>query len=106
MSMIPVFLKAVGPTTSTGAGTNYLKGSFTQAAMKVKRTSTGTVAVQLEGTINPDSTTWTAISAANSAATAATVLVRSTMTFLVSQIRARVTTHAGPGAVTVWITGA
>lgn len=101
---VPYHIKAIAATTSTGPGTGVLKGKFTQASMQVTRTSTGTVAVQLEGTIG--STVWTAIGAANSVATAGTVLARSTMTFLVSQIRARVTTHSAPGAVTVWITGA
>ena len=100
---VPYHIKAVAATTATGAGAGILKGKFTQASMQVTRTSTGTVAVQLEGTLG--STSWTAISAANSAATAGTVIVRSTMTFLVSQIRANVTTHSAPGAVTVWITG-
>lgn len=101
---VPYHIKAIPATTSTGAGAGVLKGKFSQAAMQVTRTSTGTVAVQLEGTLG--STVWTAIGAANSVATAGTVLARSTMTFLVSQIRARVTTHAAAGAVTVWITGA
>lgn len=101
---VPYHIKAISATTSTGAGTAALKGKFTQAAMQVTRTSTGTVTVQLEGTLG--STVWTAISATATAATAGTVVTRSTMTFLVSQIRARVTAHSGPGAVTVWVTGA
>lgn len=101
---VPYHIKAIAATTSTGPGTGVLKGKFTMASMQVTRTSTGTVAVQLEGTVG--STVWTALGAANSVATAGTVLARSTATFLVSQIRARVTSHAAPGAVTVWITGA
>ena len=105
MAMYPISLKAFGPSTSTGVGTNYLKGVFTQAAMQVKRTSTGTATYQLEGTINPDSTTWHAISATATGATNATTLTKSTMTFCVSQIRVRCTANSAPGAVTVWISG-
>lgn len=100
----PYHVRSVTATTSTGPGAGVLKGLFSQASYQVTRTSTGNVGVRLEGTLG--STNWVAISAATTAATAGTVLVRSTMSFLVTQIRARITTHAGPGAVTVWVTGA
>lgn len=100
----PNHVKSVIATTSTGAGAGVLKGLFSQASYQATRTSTGNVGIRLEGTLG--STNWVAISAATTAATAGTVLVKSTMPFLVTQIRARITTNSAPGAVTVWVTGA
>lgn len=98
-----ITLKSVAATTSTGPGTA-LKGAFTSAGVSVTRTSTGTVTVQLEGSV--DGTTYVSLGASQTAAIAGTVIYRSTGTFLVSHIRARVTANTAPGAATVWVIGA
>lgn len=95
--------RSITTSTSTGVG-GVLNGVFTAAAMSITRTSTGTVTVQMEGSI--DGTNYVNIGAANSVATAGTVIVRSTGSFLVSYLRPRVTANAAPGAVTISILGA
>lgn len=90
-------------STSTGAGTA-LAGAFTSAGLSVTRTSTGTVTVQLQGSV--DGTNYVNLGASQTGATAATVIYRSTGTFLVGYLRALVTTNVAPGAATVWVIGA
>lgn len=94
--------KSVAATTSTGPG-SAINGVFTGAAVSVTRTSTGTVTVQLQGSI--DGTNYINLGASQTAAVAGTTIYRSTGTFLVAYLRALVTANAAPGAATVWVVG-
>jgi hypothetical protein len=95
--------KSINASTAVAAGTR-LSGAFTAAGMSITRTSTGTVTVQLQGSI--DGSNWISLGAAQSGSTAGTAIYRSTGTFLVGHIRANMTAHAAPGAATVWVIGA
>lgn len=94
--------KSVVATTSTGPGTA-LAGVFTAAALSITRTSTGTVAAQLQGSV--DGINYFNLGANQSAAVAGNAVYRSTGTFLYTYLRANVTTHAATGEVTAWVVG-
>lgn len=94
--------KSVVNTTSTGPGTS-MKGNFRAASIQVTRTSTGIVTAQMEGSL--DGTNWTNLGAAATAAVAGTVLSATTGAFLVTHLRATLTTHAAVGKATIWIAG-